>query len=265
LKDFVVSGVYEFTVVCEAIDTGGAGIAAPAIGGITAESACGCILLKPTQGTVITTVAPRGTENKTGEAAADDHEAHAANSDIDDPAAVVDTDHASIAESGDTTGSAASTDSETEVAATPIRALPKPMPAIGGKPQPMPVIGGKPTVRKPVIGGGLRVFDNGIFHAVQQIHNNAPQIRMYINAPWLVNPPVGIGRTPTMSKTITMAHVGDTEDDPLRSMILARAWMVWRVRQHPEWLTSECHRQRAFTEEADLVAADVKRMQPQKD
>ncbi len=88
------------------------------------------------------------------------------------------------------------------------------MPAIGGKPQPMPVIGGNPTVRKPAIGGGLRVFDNGIFHAVQQLHKNAPQIRMYINAPWLVNPPVGIGRTPTMSKSITMAHVGDTEDDP---------------------------------------------------
>ena len=144
LKECVVSDVCEFTVVCEAIATGGAGIAAPAIGGITAESACGCILLKPTQATVVKTVVNRA-ENKTAEAAADVHDVNAAASDIDDPAPVVDTDHASIAESGDTTGSAASTDSETEVAAAPSRALPEPMPAIGGKPQPMPVIGGKPT------------------------------------------------------------------------------------------------------------------------
>ena len=196
---------------------------------------------------------------------ADGHEANAANSDIDDPAAVVDTDHASIAESGDTTGSAASTDSETEVAATPSRALPKPMPSIGGKPQPMPAIGGKPTVRKPAIGGGLRVFDNGYFHARQQFHHNTQQIRMYINEIWLGDPPAGIGRKPTMSKTLSMVQNGDTEDDPLRSTILARAWMVWRVRQHPEWVTSDCHRQRLFTEEADLLAAAVKRMQPQKD
>ena len=265
LKDCVVSDVYEFTVVCEAIATSGVGIAAPAIGGITAESACGCILLKPMQGTVITAAVNRGAENKTAEDAADGHEANAANSDIDDPAAVVDTDHASIAESGDTTGSAASTDSETEVAATPSRALPKPMPAIGGTPQPMPVIGGKPTVRKPAIGGGLRVFDNGYFHARQQFHHNTQQIRMYINEIWLGDPPAGIGRKPTMSKTLSMVQNGDTEDDPLRSTILARAWMVWRVRQHPEWLTSDCHRQRLFTEEADLLVADVKRMQPQKD
>ena len=204
-------------------------------------------------------------ENKAAAAAADVHEANAAPSDIDDDAPAVDTDQASIAESGDTTGSAPSTDNDSEVAATSSRKLPKLVPAIGGKPQPMSAIGGKPTMRRPAIGGGSRVFDNGIFHAVQQHREKLPHIHMYINATWIVDPPFGIGKTPTMSKSITMAHVGDTEQDPLCTMILLRAWMVWRVRQHPAWLASDCHRQRLFTEEVDQLVADVRRMQPQKD
>jgi hypothetical protein len=110
-------------------------------------------------------------------------------------------------------------------------------------------------------GGGARLFDNGFFHAVEQ----HPHIRMYIHKTWVVPPPAGIGKTPTMSKSITMSNVGDAEKAPMRTMILLKAWMLWRVRQHPEWLASNDSRQRLFAEEAHQLCLELRRMQPQAD
>ena len=43
--------------------------------------------------------------------------------------------------------------------------------------------------------------------------------------------------------------------------------MLWRARLHPLWIESDGDgsRQRLFREEADLLLAAVKRLQPQKD
>ena len=41
--------------------------------------------------------------------------------------------------------------------------------------------------------------------------------------------------------------------------------MLRRARINPGWIESDVSRQRLFTEEADLVLAEVKRLQPQED
>ena len=41
--------------------------------------------------------------------------------------------------------------------------------------------------------------------------------------------------------------------------------MLWRARKTPGWIESTGTRQRLFTEEVDLVFAQVKRLQPQAD
>ena len=68
-----------------------------------------------------------------------------------------------------------------------------------------------------------------------------------------------------MSKTITPSIVGETRADPIRSLLILKAWMICRARIHPGWIESNSARQRLFREEADLVLAEVKRFQPQAD
>ena len=272
LEGYVVAAVYEFTIACDAIVTGE--IAAPATGGIAAP-ATGCILIKPVVTKPVTTSVKAARENDLA-AAKKNAEAHDsceefgdlfAQSDIGDDAPAVDTDHASLDDSGNTTGSAQSTDSEIEPATdashrrrgTCVKA-----PAV-------PATGGKPTVtnqkeKVPSTGNGERMFDNGFFYAVaRHQRGQAPHIRMYISLQWVVPPPKGIGKTPTFTRSIAMSKVGDTDKDPIRTMILLKAWMIWRVRQHPDWLTGNCSRQRLFTEEADQLCLELKRMQPQTD
>ena len=125
------------------------------------------------------------------------------------------------------------------------------MPATGGKSY-KPVTFGK---------GGPTIFDNGYFY----IKGNELDVKMFIHDRWLVAPPVGIGRSPQMSKTITPSTVGETRADPVRSLLVLKAWMLGRARIHPGWIESNGARQRLFAEEADLVLAQVKRLQPQAD
>ena len=48
-------------------------------------------------------------------------------------------------------------------------------------------------------------------------------------------------------------------------MLVLKAWMIWRARIIPGWIERDDYRQRLFTEEADLVLAQLKRLQPQTD
>ena len=256
LEGYVVAAVYEFTIACDAIVTGE--IAAPATGGIAAP-ATGCILIKPVVTKPVTTSVKAARKNDLA-AAKKNAEAHDsceefgdlfAQSDIGDDAPAVDTDHASLDDSGNTTGSAQSTDSDIEPATDAShrrRGKCVKAPAV-------PATGGQPTVTNqqvPATGGGARMFDNGFFHAVEQRHKRA-HIRMYINISWIAPPPAGIGKTPTMSRSIAMSSVGDEAKAPMRTMVLLKAWMIWRVRQHPDWLVGNCSRQRLITEEADQL------------
>ena len=68
-----------------------------------------------------------------------------------------------------------------------------------------------------------------------------------------------------MSKSITSSTVGGTIAEPSRSLLLLKAWMLSRVREHPGWLDCSDSRQRLFVEEADQLFGEVRRMQPQSD
>ena len=97
---------------------------------------------------------------------------------------------------------------------------------------------------------------------------------MHVHDRWLVDPPVGIGRSKGKkggrhgrSKTCTPSTVVEERATPVRTLLFLKAWMLWRARIHPRWIESdgEGSRQRLFREEADLLLAAVKRLQPQKD
>ena len=68
-----------------------------------------------------------------------------------------------------------------------------------------------------------------------------------------------------MSKAITPSMVGETIEKPSRTPLLLNAWMLWRVRQHPDLLKCSESRKRAFAEEAEQLLLKVGRLQPQSD
>ena len=85
---------------------------------------------------------------------------------------------------------------------------------------------------------------------------------MEIASRWCVPPPEGLGRHPTMSKTITAATVGCGEDRT-KSQLLLRAWMLWRVRYIPGWVENDKARHRLFIEETEALYDSIRRLQPQ--
>ena len=108
---------------------------------------------------------------------------------------------------------------------------------------------------------GPCIFDNGYFF----LKSNELDLKMKIYDKWLVAPPKGIGRLPTMTKTITPSTLGESRDKPTRSMLCLRAWMLFRVNAFPGWVSSLAHRERLFIEEADRLYKDVCNLQPQAD
>ena len=168
-------------------------------------------------------------------------------SDVEDDAPAVDTDSdISLAESGGSTQTEGEESSESDEE-VPL----KPVPAKSGP----SATGDSPAM------DGVRIFDNGYF----MMKHHRGLLRMYIHQRWLMTPPVGLGRLPTMSKAITPSVVGDTIEKLSRTPLLLKAWMLWRVRQHPDWLKCSESRNRLFTEEADQLFLEVRRIQPQSD
>ena len=109
--------------------------------------------------------------------------------------------------------------------------------------------------------GGPHVYDNGYFY----IKGNALDVKILIHNTWVHDPPGGLGRVPAMSKTITPSRMGESREEAMRSMLLLRAWMLWRAKGVAGWIEKDCSRQRLFTEEEEKLYNDIKRMQPQGD
>ena len=86
---------------------------------------------------------------------------------------------------------------------------------------------------------------------------------MFIHDQWAIDPLLGIGKLHQQSKTITPSIVGEDRADYVRLMLVFKAWMIWRARIILGWIERDDNRQRLFTEEADLVLAQLKRLQPQ--
>jgi hypothetical protein len=135
------------------------------------------------------------------------------------------------------------------------------VPAVSATCDTVPAKVGKTGKRASSGKSGPTIYQNGYFY----IRANEFDLKMFIFDEWLVAPPVGIGKLHKMSKTITPSTVGEERDYPVRTMLLLKTWMLWRARQIPGWIESDDARQRLFTEEADLVFAEIKRLQPQED
>ncbi len=88
---------------------------------------------------------------------------------------------------------------------------------------------------------------------------------MYIRDRWVADPPIGLGRYPTMSRTIKPSTVGEERSHPERSRLCCKAWMIWRARSQAGWIERDDSRVRLFREEADVLLKELKRLQPQSD
>ena len=69
----------------------------------------------------------------------------------------------------------------------------------------------------------------------------------------LRNNSTGMGAK-NLSKTITPRHYGDEWDTPWRSMLLLRAWALWRCR---DWAKRQPSRMREFQHELDRLGKDL--------
>ena len=240
----------------------GARVGAPGVGCAVrwqpqalAATGAGGVFLKPVKKKLITTPLPyRRTKTEEATDSCEDLGlTHLEKSDLDEGDPAVDTGAVSSDLSGCTTGSASDSSTDSEAPLKKVPATGGTVPATGGKPdKPVKVKGGK---------SGPIIYDNGYFY----IKSHELDLKMYIHDQWLVDPPEGIGRTPQMTKTITPKTIGENRDDPVRSLLILKAWMLERARNIPGWIGSDVNRQNLFTEEADLLLAGIKRLQPQKD
>ena len=68
-----------------------------------------------------------------------------------------------------------------------------------------------------------------------------------------------------MTKTIEPHTVGDTRDNPRRTILCLKAWMLWRANMVPGWIQTSLARERLFAEEAEELLTELRRWQPQPD
>ena len=132
--------------------------------------------------------------------------------------------------------------------------------------QKKPASGGLPTTgstgsKKYAGHSGKIVFDNDYFY----LKRNKLDHRIDIHDTWLVDPPQGLGRSPAMSKTITPSRAGETQENPVRTKLCLRAWMIWRARAIPGWVEGSACQERLFLDEAKRLLSDIKKLQPQAD
>ena len=79
---------------------------------------------------------------------------------------------------------------------------------------------------------------------------------------WTLPAPQGMGSY-DMSKHITPAHLGDDAAHPVTTLLLLRAWMLWRARRDG-WATERASRGRQFAEDELALKHDILKLQPQK-
>ncbi len=68
-----------------------------------------------------------------------------------------------------------------------------------------------------------------------------------------------------MTKTITPSTVGETRKDPTRTLLLLKAWMLYRARGVPGWVEGSGSRQRLFAMEEEQLCDGIRRLRPQED
>ena len=83
----------------------------------------------------------------------------------------------------------------------------------------------------------------------QCVDNSGQQhVNIVMHSKWSHEPPGGMGRE-GRSRTLTPIHYDETRENPERSWLLLRAWMLWRVRLN-RWMSEDRSRQGHVAEEA---------------
>ena len=87
-------------------------------------------------------------------------------------------------------------------------------------------------------------------------HPNVDFVRAIMRDVWRAPAPAGMGAAGA-SKQVTARHYGEGTDDPVRSVLLLRAWSLWRAAQGG-WAASQRGRARHFEEQEVLLERDIK-------
>ena len=106
------------------------------------------------------------------------------------------------------------------------------------------------------------LYDNNYFYIPD--NEGYPDVNMYVHKHWTAKPPLGLGTKPTCSKTVTPTHYGETRENPVRSWMLLRVWMIWRATREG-WAARAPGCCRLFADEAARLERDIQRLQPQTD
>ena len=102
------------------------------------------------------------------------------------------------------------------------------------------------------------LWDNRYFFIAD--NTGHPDVKMNMHKYWSYDPPGGMGLV-GRSKTLTPAHYGESREDPVRSFLMLRAWMLWRVKQDG-WVDWDRGRQRHFAEEAIVLERKIAALEP---
>ena len=122
-------------------------------------------------------------------------------------------------------------------------------------------IGGRRAPDDEVIGrrhapGTWKMWEGTWFYATKT--PGFTDVKCHMKAPFR-NVTSGMGIA-GMSKALTPHHYGDDWNDPWRTMLLLRAWCIWRGRLHGWARAKEC-RQREIDRQVGGLEADLRRAQ----
>ena len=87
-------------------------------------------------------------------------------------------------------------------------------------------------------------------------HPNVDFVRLMMQQIWRQPAPAGMGDT-NWSKQLTPRHFAEDIGDPTRSLLLLRAWALWRAGQGG-WASLQRGRSRHFKEQEVLLERDIK-------
>ena len=102
------------------------------------------------------------------------------------------------------------------------------------------------------------LWDNGYFYIPDNTGN--PDVKINMHQCWSHEPPGGMGLV-KRSKTLTPAHYGESRADCVKSFLMLRAWMLWRVKQKG-WVDYDRGRMRHFAEEGTKLQRKIAALEP---
>ena len=102
--------------------------------------------------------------------------------------------------------------------------------------------------------GGEPLWEDPYFVAYKYAKNEIVKVMM--RHCWCTPEPIGMG-TSSCSKQVTPRHYKDSFEDPIKSLLLVRAWCIWRASRRG-WADASRGRSRHFKDQAELLEQDVK-------